>query len=81
MLGYVTEKTALACGMTHHGSYYGIPLWMNLDGPELSLQAKWMPLDYLIPVFSWFENIIRPIIFPDDDPVFQLKVGRDIRED
>lgn len=80
MLGYVTEKTALACGMTHHGSYYGIPLWIDLNDPEFCICAKWVPLDYLIPVFSYFESTIRPFVFPDDPPVFQFKVGAEIKK-
>lgn len=79
MLGYITARKALEIGMTHHGSYYGIPIWMSLYDPELQITAKWKPLDWLIPVISGCENLIRPLVFPDDAPCFQLKVGEKIK--
>jgi hypothetical protein len=80
MFGYVTKRKALKDGMTHHGSYYGIPIWMQIEDEDFSVCAKWVPLDYLILIVSWAENIIRPIIFPDDDAIFQFRIGRDIGE-
>ena len=37
--------------------------------------AKWKPLDYLIPAFCRIEGFMRSVLFPDDEPVFQFKVG------
>lgn len=34
MLGWMTEKQAKQNGFTHHGSYYGIPLWMSDDDQQ-----------------------------------------------
>lgn len=35
MLGYITEKKAKTEGFTHHGSYYGIPIWMgNIEAED-----------------------------------------------
>ena len=75
MLGYMRKKDALKCGMTHHGSYYGIPVWMAPDNPDFLCCAKWRPFDYLMNLFCHIEGFMRSILFPDDEPIFQFKVG------
>lgn len=60
MLGYTTAKQALAEGFTHHGYYYGIPVWLSEDGKDaLYVGAKWYPLEFLIHVFHYIEGFIQ----------------------
>ncbi|KEQ11251.1 hypothetical protein GZ77_26165 [Endozoicomonas montiporae] len=79
MLGYVSVKEAKKYGCTHHGSYYGIPVWLDiLDQGSLVMMAKWSPMDYAIDCVSVLEGIIRPLRFPDEPNCFQVKVLREI---
>lgn len=78
MLGYMTKTDAVKAGMTHHGSYYGIPVWVAPDHPDFLCCTKWRPLDYLLPVFHRIEGVMRSILFPDDEPMFQFKIGKKI---
>ena len=78
MLGYMTKSEALAAGMTHHGSYYGIPVWMAPDDPDFLCCAKWRPFDYLMTVFSFIECLMRSLLEPEEEPVFQFKVLKSI---
>ena len=77
MLGYMTEKQALSEGFTHHGSYYGIPLWINpYNGFEIA--TKWMPMEYVMTAFHTIEQMLRAVFYPNDVPVFQFTLGRKI---
>jgi len=78
MLGYVTKKEALSVKMTHHGSYYGIPLWLAPEHPDFLVWAKWQPMEIVLTVFHHIEGFMRSILFPDDEPVFQFKIGNRI---
>ena len=81
MFGYITERKAVTYGMTHHGTYYWIPIWVAPENPKtgFSLCAKWMPLDYMIPIISSGEMFLRACFFPNDEPCFQFKIGRRIK--
>jgi hypothetical protein len=81
MLGYTTAKEAKAHSCTHHGSYYGIPLWMgDIDSEAPLVFAKWAPLDHLITVFSYVEGLLFPIVHgPDAQPMFMFKVEGQIK--
>lgn len=77
MLGYMTASQAKAEGFTHSGGYYGIPIWLTLtDMPEVA--TKWYPLEYLMPVFSWIEGVVREVMWPDEEPGFMFKVYGEI---
>lgn len=81
MLGYITKQEALELGMTHHGSYYGLPVWIGPAETEdgCRIYTKWQPLDYMIGVFCFIENIMRSILFPEDEPMFQISIGKEIK--
>ena len=32
-------------------------------------------LGFVFDLFAWMESVTRPMMFPDDEPVFQFKVG------
>jgi len=81
MLGYTTKKEAVAHGCTHHGSYYGIPLWMgDVDSEAPLVFAKWAPLDLMIYAFSWIEGLLFPLVHgPDAEPMFMFKLKGEIK--
>lgn len=77
ILGYTTASEAKSIGCTHHASYYGIPLWMgDVDSDAPLAFAKWLPLDYLMPVFSYIEGICNCLL--GNEPTFMFKIGREI---
>lgn len=78
MIGYMTRKEATASGMTHHGSYFGIPVWMAPCHPDFLVCAKWRPFDYLMIVFHHIEGVVRSIVYPDDPPCFQFTIREEI---
>lgn len=82
MLGYMTEREAANHGLTHHGSYYGIPLWMgDIDSEAPLMFAKWAPLDFMIEVFSLVEGLLFPLVHgPDAQPMFMFRVKGEIKE-
>ena len=82
MFGYITEKKAVTYGMTHHGLYYWIPIWISQhSGSGFSCCAKWIPLDYMIPMISSAEMFLRAYLFPDNEPCFQFKIGKRIKNE
>lgn len=79
--GYLTATEALADGFTHHGKYFGVPLWVgNVDdeGGGLLVATKWAPLEYVMTAMHHIEGTLRPLLFPDDPPVFQFLIGAPI---
>jgi hypothetical protein len=83
MLGYMTAKEARSHGFTHHGSYFGIPVWVG--NPEraddvggVMIATKWAPMEYLMTVFHYIEGFMRAVLFPDAEPRFQFQVGPEI---
>lgn len=79
MLGYMNAKAAIAKGFTHHGKYYGVPVWLAPDDPEFPVIAKWSPLEVAISAAVFIEQTIRPVIFPNDEPCFQFEIGTPIK--
>lgn len=78
MFGWMTEREANKVGMTHHGSYYGIPLYMNDDQDIPTIYGKHVLYDYLIILATMFEDIIRVTMFPEDEPGFLIRRGKKI---
>lgn len=81
MLGFLTEKTALDRGYTHHGRIFGIPAWLgDLDTECPVVAGKHMALDALIFVaealFGLFIFLTQP-----EDPAYPILVGPPIQED
>jgi len=80
MLGYMTKKQAIYSGMTHHGSYYCIPVWMAPNDPDFLCCAKWYPFEFLISMLHDIEGFFRSMLFPYDEACFQFKVGEEIKK-
>lgn len=76
MLGYMTAKEAKAQGFTHHGKYFGIPVWIgNPERDGMLVATKWAPLEYLMTLFHAIEGLMRATLYPEDEPAFQFQVG------
>ena len=77
MLGYMTAKDAKEAGFTHHGKYFGIPCWI---APDLGFMVatKWSPMEYVMTAAHVIEQIMRSILFPNDEPGFQFFIGKEI---
>ena len=79
MLGYMTAREALTQGFTHHGAYFGIPLWMgDVESDAPMVCTKWMPLEYLMSVFHFVEGFLHMMFWPHDEPCFQFALGQPI---
>ena len=80
-LGIMTAAEAKAAGFTHHGSYYGIPLWMgdvDSDGP--SVAVKWVPLDCVMDLFIHIEGLFFPLVHgADAEPMFMFKITGELK--
>lgn len=78
---FISKQDALAAGMTHHGSIYGLPAWVReteygVDGaPKFIPAAAWCwAVDWLYDTATWFMPADRYIEAP-------LRVGRPIEDD
>lgn len=78
MLGYLTAKQAKKEGFTHHGSYYGIPVWMSDDPEAPMICTKWAPLELAMTIGHYIEGLLWPLLHPDEEPLFMLKMGAPI---
>jgi hypothetical protein len=74
-IGYIAPAQALAKGFTHHGKYYGIPIWIAPENPDCPVVCKWAPMELLFSAAMFIEQTLRPMMFPDEEPVFQFGVG------
>lgn len=74
MLGYMTARDALEQGFTHHGEYFGIPVWLGNPGEGMMVAAKWAPMEYVMTIAHYVEGFLRSVFFPDQEPVFQFVV-------
>lgn len=77
MLGYMTEREAKENGFTHHGKYFGIPVWVAPDN-DFMVATKWAPMEYVMTAFHYIEGFLRSMFYPDDEPVFQFLLGQEI---
>lgn len=77
MLGYMTTKEAKAHGFTHHGKYFGIPVWLgDPDGGCPTVATKWAPMEYVMSAAHVIEGAIRALM--GMEPCFQFLVTRPI---
>jgi hypothetical protein len=79
MLGYMTKKKALQLGFTHHGSYFGVPIYIGDPDGKFMVTTKHWALDPLFDLMSAMEGWLRPIIYPDSPDTFQFKLGAEIK--
>lgn len=77
MFGYMTEKEAIAHGFTHHGKYFGIPIWVAPD-TDFMVATKWAPMEHVMTVAHYIEGFLRAVFHPGEEPVFQFSLGKEI---
>lgn len=77
MLGYMTAKEAVKNGFTHHGKYFGVPVWIAPDNGFM-VATKWAPLEYAMTAGHYIEGFLRSVFYPDDEPAFQFFLGTEI---
>lgn len=77
MLGYMTAEQAKANGFTHHGKYYGIPIWMNDDEYAPMICTKWAPMEAVMTMFHYIEAFMASFLW--DEPMFMFKKGKAIQ--
>jgi hypothetical protein len=78
LIGYVTKKKALALGFTHHGSYWGIPIYMDDNNDCPTICAKWIPLYCLFPLVEFFEFFLFFIFCQGEQTYFRFTKKRKI---
>ena len=78
MLGHLSASKAKKLGFTHHGSYYGISLWIGDPEGNCLVGVKWAPLNLVMDLFHGVEDLVRAIRFPDSLPDFQFSIGEEI---
>lgn len=76
MLGYMTQKEARENGFTHHGRYFGIPMWMSPASREAV--TKWAPMDFVVAAVHLVEGFLRSAFYPNRRPVARLMLGPEI---
>jgi hypothetical protein len=75
--GYITAKEAVAKGFTHHGKYFGIPVWLAPDNPDFPVATKWSPMECVMTAVAFIETTLR-LAF-GDDAYFQFVVMENIK--
>lgn len=73
----MTKKEALLNGFTHHGSYYGIPLWINPNN-DFVVATKWLPMEYVMDLVHVIEYIVQDVFYSDIDHFFSFNIGKEI---
>lgn len=78
MFGWISEEMAASEGFTNHASYYGVPIYWRDD--DSAVWCKHWVFDMLFDVAGFIEGVMRPILYPDQEPCFQFKIGRAINK-
>lgn len=77
MLGYMSESEAKGHGFTHHGKYFGIPVWIGDPYGDCMVATK---VSWLEPVMS-LAHVIEGLCHAmrGTEPNFMFLVGREIK--
>ena len=76
MFGDMTAKDAKAEGFTHHGKYFGVPVWIGDPDAQMLVATKWAPMEYLMSVVHCIEGAIHSM--RGTEPSFMFHLGREI---
>lgn len=80
VLGYVTKAEAKRLGMTHHGRYFFIPVWMaDVESDAPQVLEKFLPLGRCMEAIHVVEGLLHSLFWPDAEPVFQFHVLGEIK--
>lgn len=75
-LGFMTAKVAKTHGFTHHGAYYGIPIWIGDPDGDFLACTKWAPMEYVMTLFHYIEGFCWMI--RGEEPGFIFQIGDEI---
>ena len=76
MLGYMSAEQARGEGFTHHGRYYGIPIWIGDPDDTCMVAAKWAPMELAMLAAMRIEGALHAL--RGTEPSFALWVGAEI---
>lgn len=79
MLGYMSADDARAYGFTHHGKYYGIPLWIAPHAGFM-VATKWALMEVVMTVAHYVEGFLQQLFWPNDMPGFHFELGDRIKQ-
>lgn len=74
LLGFMTEQKAKELGFTHHGSYFGVPIYIGDPYGQCMVTVKHPILDPLFDLMGVLEGIFRPLVHPENPAVFQFRL-------
>lgn len=74
LLGFMTEKKAKELGFTHHGSYFGVPVYIGDPYGQCMVTTKHPILDPIFDLMGVLESVFRPLIHPENPAVFQFRL-------
>lgn len=57
LFGFMTEEKAKELGFTHHGSYFGVPIYIGDPYGQCMVTTKHPLLDPLFDLMSVFEGV------------------------
>lgn len=77
MIKRITKKEALDHGFTHHGSYFGIPMWMT-DSESPLVTVKFSCMNVVFDMADQIEGFLFGVFWPNDIRVTTFKIGREI---
>lgn len=82
MFGWRPVEHAKILGFTHHGSYYGIPVYLGFKREEAHFKkygpmvaVKWPPSKFLFTLMVEVEALIALFSDKENPPYTKLKVG------
>lgn len=73
----ITKEQALEIGFTHHGSYFGIPLWMT-DSEQPFITVKFSCMNSTFDMANQIEGFLFHLFWPEEVRVTTFKIGRKI---
>jgi len=76
MLGYMTAQKAKAEGFTHHGKYFGIPVWIGDPDGEMLVATKFWWMDPLMTLAHHIEGLCH--VMRGTEPSFMFLLGAEI---
>lgn len=76
MLGYMTAETAKGHGFTHHGKYFGIPVWIGDPDGDMMVATKWAPMEIAMTAGHYIEGAIHAM--RGTEPSFMFVLGKQI---
>jgi len=82
VIGYKSIAAAIEMEVfDHHGSYYGVPIYLGDIGGNHYTMVKWVILEPVFDLFEMIEPTMRRMIYGEGSECFQFTVGKPIIKD